>query len=204
MSLRTLIEINHDVAGREDTGLLVALARYVRSANREHAEALEQYGLRVIGMRHHSGNFIIEGDEPDGFPVKFMPRAPAATEIPESRGDGVQEALSPASTEGVEEALERLVVYTAMEDAQLATNCEAIIKAALSNRPGPSVEEVAKRIAEIAIGLRFKDLMLSKAEWVALRGKKNGYDRDVNDPFQIDVLEAARQIAQLYQKGGER
>lgn len=102
MSLRTLIEINHDVAGREDTGLLVALARYVRSANREHAEALEQYGLRVIGMRHHSGNFIIEGDEPDGFPVKFMPRAPAATASPAAGIDREREAISPAFTEGVE------------------------------------------------------------------------------------------------------
>lgn len=79
MSLRTLIEINHDFADhqRHGDGFAQVLHRYLCSANREMAEALERYGIRVLGMRHHSGNFILDGT-PDGFPVKHMPRTPPA------------------------------------------------------------------------------------------------------------------------------
>lgn len=70
VSNRTLIEINHDMVS-EDTGMAVALARYARSASRENAERLRQYGLQVIGMRHHTGNFILDG-EPNGFPVSYL------------------------------------------------------------------------------------------------------------------------------------
>lgn len=74
MSNRTLLEINHDYEGRIDD-LLPALRRYLCSGSREHAEDLEMFGVRVLGMRHHSGNFVIEG-EPDGFPVRHLkPRA---------------------------------------------------------------------------------------------------------------------------------
>jgi hypothetical protein len=71
MSNRTLIEINHDLPFG-DTGLLVALERYRCSASREAADHLfTHYGVKVIGMRHHSGNFILDG-EPDGFPVSYL------------------------------------------------------------------------------------------------------------------------------------
>lgn len=73
MSLRTLIEISHDYSVREQTDLLPALQRYLNSASREAAEDLGRFGIRVIGMRHHSSNFVLDG-EPDGFPVSYLPR----------------------------------------------------------------------------------------------------------------------------------
>jgi hypothetical protein len=73
MSNRTLIEINHDALEVSD-GLLEALHRYVKSASRENADWLKHYGIHVIGMRHHSGNFILDGT-PDGFPVQYLTRA---------------------------------------------------------------------------------------------------------------------------------
>lgn len=76
MSLRTLLEFNHDYAALGRDGLQEALQLYLNSASREHAEALEVYGIRVIGMRHHSGNFIVEGT-PDGFPVRHLVRPKA-------------------------------------------------------------------------------------------------------------------------------
>jgi hypothetical protein len=74
MSNRTLIEINHDFYHRLDDDFVPTLNRYLRSASRETAEALELYGVRVIGMRHHSGNFILDGT-PDGFPVQHLERS---------------------------------------------------------------------------------------------------------------------------------
>ena len=71
MSIRTLIEINHDYTARDSDGLLAALQLYLNSASREHAEALERYGIRVIGMRHHADNFILRGT-PDGFPPQYL------------------------------------------------------------------------------------------------------------------------------------
>lgn len=75
MSNRSLIEINHDCTGdigRHADRVVALLTRYLSSASKDHAQALEFYGIRVIGMRHHSGNFIVEG-EPDGFPVQHLP-----------------------------------------------------------------------------------------------------------------------------------
>lgn len=74
MSNRTLIEINHDLADELGAGFDRALVRYLKSASRESAAALESYGVRVLRMRHHSGNFIIDGT-PDGFPVQHLTRA---------------------------------------------------------------------------------------------------------------------------------
>jgi hypothetical protein len=74
MSNRTLIEINHDFASDLTPGFVAELQFYLRSASREAAEALERYGVKVIGMRHHSGNFILDGT-PDGFPVQYLTRA---------------------------------------------------------------------------------------------------------------------------------
>lgn len=73
MSNRSLIEVNHDFRPDDEPGFLPALRRYLNSGCRETAEALEPFGVRVIGMRHHSGNFIIDG-EPDGFPVQHLKR----------------------------------------------------------------------------------------------------------------------------------
>lgn len=73
MSSRTLIEINHDFEGRLDADFLAALRRYLCSANRDTADDMARFGVRVIGMRHHSGNFVLDG-EPDGFPVQYLTR----------------------------------------------------------------------------------------------------------------------------------
>lgn len=60
MSNRTLIEINHDYARELRTpAFLDALALYINSADRESREQLEQFGVRVFGMRHHSDGFEI-------------------------------------------------------------------------------------------------------------------------------------------------
>ena len=74
MSNRTLIEINHDFSGDLGDDFLAALGRYLRSANCETADALTRYGVRVLGMRHHSGRFVLDGT-PDGFPVMYLDRA---------------------------------------------------------------------------------------------------------------------------------
>lgn len=39
------------------------------------------YGVRVIGMRHHSGKFILDG-HPDGFPVTHLRSSRAGTRCP--------------------------------------------------------------------------------------------------------------------------
>lgn len=63
MSNRTLLEINHDCSGaidRAPSGQFErALLRYLRSASKENAAALEPYGIRVFGMRHHSEGFKV-------------------------------------------------------------------------------------------------------------------------------------------------
>lgn len=72
MSMRTLIEINHDYCGRlDDPAFLAFLHLYLSSGNRENAEQLEQFGVRVIGMRHHADKFVIKGDA-DGFPPLYL------------------------------------------------------------------------------------------------------------------------------------
>jgi hypothetical protein len=60
LSNRTLIEINHDFAEYIDSvRFRDALWRYLRSADRESAEDLERFGVRVFGMRHHSDAYDI-------------------------------------------------------------------------------------------------------------------------------------------------
>lgn len=72
MSNRSLIEINHDFCSDLGDPMFVrALQRYLRSASRENADGLRPWGARVVGMRHHSTNFIIDGT-PDGFPVMHL------------------------------------------------------------------------------------------------------------------------------------
>ncbi|HEY9219568.1 MAG TPA: hypothetical protein VIO94_16085 [Phenylobacterium sp.] len=75
MSLRTLLEINHDAAITDDLALLTALRRYVSSASPRTAAELERFGVKVVGMRHHSSAFVVpEGTA--GFPVALLPVAP--------------------------------------------------------------------------------------------------------------------------------
>lgn len=72
MSKRSLIEINHDFWPEANSaGLLDALTCYLRNATSENAADLERFGLRVIGMRHHSEKFIIDG-RADGFPPRYL------------------------------------------------------------------------------------------------------------------------------------
>jgi len=73
MSIRTLIEVNHDFAHRFDDGFVQALDRYLRSASQEHAEELERYGVRVIGRRHHADRYTLPA-APDGFPPRYLDR----------------------------------------------------------------------------------------------------------------------------------
>ena len=77
MSYRTLIEINHDFGHRiedQPQRFVEDLGAYLASPSRGNAEELERWGVRVVGMRHHSGNFILDGT-PDGFPVQYLERA---------------------------------------------------------------------------------------------------------------------------------
>jgi hypothetical protein len=74
MSNRSLIELNHDFTSEVGVEFLKALRTYLKSGSRESAEALEPFGVRVLGMRHHSENFILDGT-PDGFPPQYLERA---------------------------------------------------------------------------------------------------------------------------------
>lgn len=69
MSMRTLIEINHDYCTRlNDPAFVTFLQRYLASGSKQDAENLRAYGVMVVGMRHHSCRFILDGT-PDGFPA---------------------------------------------------------------------------------------------------------------------------------------
>ena len=65
----------------DDPEFLPALRRYLNGGSRETAEALERFGVKVIGMRHHSGVFVLDG-EPDGFPVAYLTRALTTKDSP--------------------------------------------------------------------------------------------------------------------------
>lgn len=72
MSIRSLIEINHDRAHDLDMNLASVLHRYLCSGDKTRfADELERYGIRVIASRHHSSAYYIEGDV-DGFPAKYV------------------------------------------------------------------------------------------------------------------------------------
>lgn len=60
MSNRTLIELNHDLWDKmEGPAFTNALQAYLRSANKDNAEDLERFGVRVFGTRHHSEGFVV-------------------------------------------------------------------------------------------------------------------------------------------------
>lgn len=69
MSIRTLVEINHDMTHRMED-LLPVLTRYLCSGSAEDAERLERFGFNVIGQRHHSAAYHLR-EEPDGFPPVY-------------------------------------------------------------------------------------------------------------------------------------
>lgn len=57
MSNRTLVEINHDnwdSIQKNPTEFVDNLLYYLGSGCGESAEELEHFGVRVIGMKHHS------------------------------------------------------------------------------------------------------------------------------------------------------
>ena len=81
MSMRTLIELNHDYADcLSDQEWLVFLARYLASGDSQRAKQLERFGCKVIGMRHHSDKFVID-DGADGFPPFYLKAAPPPKDI---------------------------------------------------------------------------------------------------------------------------
>lgn len=73
MSNRSLIEINHDFCHELNDAVLEKLKAYLRSASRETANDLKRHGITVVGMRHHSGQYYLDG-EPEGFPAISVPR----------------------------------------------------------------------------------------------------------------------------------
>lgn len=71
MSIRTLIEINHDHTHDLDQRFLEVLAAYLRSGDKsKHADDLERYGIRVISSRHHSTMYHIPANTV-GFITKY-------------------------------------------------------------------------------------------------------------------------------------
>lgn len=78
MSMRTLVEINHDYSDRAASlEMLSFLARYLASGSRDDAERLERYGIKVVGLRHHSELYVIDG-RADGFPPRYLTPPPHA------------------------------------------------------------------------------------------------------------------------------
>lgn len=67
MSIRSLIEINHDATHKlDDPEFAAALHRYLCAGDSRTAEDLRRFGVTVISQRHHSADYRIAG-RPDGF-----------------------------------------------------------------------------------------------------------------------------------------
>ena len=63
MGNRSLVEINHDYTGeikRDPEGFVRALTLYLQSGHHLSARGLEQFGVHVFGMKHHSDGYSIE------------------------------------------------------------------------------------------------------------------------------------------------
>lgn len=72
MSMRTLIELNHDYSENlTNPEFLTFLGRYLASGDERDANILRRFGAAVIGMRHHSANFVIDADT-EGFPPTYL------------------------------------------------------------------------------------------------------------------------------------
>lgn len=69
MSIRTLIEINHDFSDGLDAEFLARLQRYARSGHRDDADMLSDMGVHVIADRHHEDEYRIPAGTP-GFPSR--------------------------------------------------------------------------------------------------------------------------------------
>lgn len=68
MSIRTIIEINHDLSHRAESDpveFLSAFMAFTASANPRTAERLERFGFRVVESVHHSTDrkVVIMGKE---------------------------------------------------------------------------------------------------------------------------------------------
>ncbi len=71
MSIRTLIEINHDYAHKVTLDVVPFLQQYLASGAKDDAARLERFGIKVVGMRHHADKFVIDA-RADGFPPKYL------------------------------------------------------------------------------------------------------------------------------------
>lgn len=81
MSIRSLIEINHDYTSKlDDPAFTAALRRYLCSGDSKAAEELRAYGVVVVSQRHHSGVFHI-GEGTDGFRSPPMDTVSAAKRL---------------------------------------------------------------------------------------------------------------------------
>lgn len=76
MSIRSLLEFNHDYAHEitnDPAAFIAALRRYQNCADRETAAPLERFGVRRVSTRHHADKFHIDERE-DGFPARYFDR----------------------------------------------------------------------------------------------------------------------------------
>lgn len=72
MGNHSLIEISHDHFHRTEANaedFVRDLGSYVRSGSSEQAEVLRRHDVRVIGMRHSAGSYVISG-RTEGFPAQ--------------------------------------------------------------------------------------------------------------------------------------
>lgn len=62
MSNRSLLEINHDLSHSikgDPLGFIDAVTLFLGSNSPRNKAALERYGIRIFGTRHHSDGFRI-------------------------------------------------------------------------------------------------------------------------------------------------
>lgn len=90
MSIRSLIEINHDLGGVLGDDFLVVLGYYLKSGSKDDAEHLRRFGVSVVGQRHHSSTWMIDGT-PDGFPAHHVKRRPAKPPAPPEGREAARE-----------------------------------------------------------------------------------------------------------------
>ena len=68
MSIRTLIEINHDFTGYINSDALDVLRLYLASGDHErYRDPLRRFGIMLIASRHHSTDYRLP-DKVEGLP----------------------------------------------------------------------------------------------------------------------------------------
>lgn len=67
MSIRTLIEINHDYTWDMTPEFLANLQGYLSGGSTRCRDALEAGGIRIISQRHHSSDFYFDPAQVSGF-----------------------------------------------------------------------------------------------------------------------------------------